>query len=125
VIKPALWMVGAGGGAWLAVSAAAPVNPEALYGLLGPLVSAVLSWVVVYRVWSANPARLTGAMMMSFGIKLLFFGGYLVVVVRGLELRPAPFMLSFAGFFIGLHLLEALFLKRLFAGAAHDEAAQA
>jgi hypothetical protein len=125
VIKPALWMIGAAVGAWLAVSAATPVNPEAFYGLLAPLVSAVVSWMVVYRVWSANPARLTGAMMIGFGLKLLFFGAYLVAVIRGLELRPAPFMLSFAGFFIGLHLLEALFLKRLFAGAAGRETAQA
>jgi len=31
-------------------------------------------------------------------------------------LRPAPFVVSFAGFFIALYLVEALLMRRLFAG---------
>ena len=35
-------------------------------------------------------------------------------MLRVLELRPAPFVVSFAGCFIALHAMEALFLRRLF-----------
>ena len=39
------------------------------------------------------------------------------IVLRVLGARPVPFVASFAGYFIALHLIEALYLKRLFAGA--------
>ncbi len=46
---------------------------------------------------------------------MVFFGGYVIVMVRVAAVRPIPFMVSFTGFFIGLYAMEALFLRRLFA----------
>ena len=46
---------------------------------------------------------------------MVFFGVYVVVMLRGVGVRPVPFVLSFAGFFIALHAMEALFLRQLFA----------
>ena len=37
-------------------------------------------------------------------------------MLRGIGLRLAPFAVSFSSYFIALHLVEALFLRRLFAG---------
>ena len=37
-----------------------------------------------------------------------------VVMLRVLDLRPVPFVVSFTGYFIALHTMEALFLRRLF-----------
>jgi hypothetical protein len=103
---------------WLTASAAAPVNPEAFFGMLGPLVSAIATWIVVFRTYTVAPERLTGVMVIGFGIKVLFFAAYLVAMLRGLELRPSTFVVSFAAFFIVLHLIEALFLKQLFAAGS-------
>ena len=36
-------------------------------------------------------------------------------MLRVLELRPLPFVVSFTGYFIALHVIEALFMRRLFA----------
>ena len=119
MIKPAAWMAGVSIAGWLIASAAAPVNPEAFFGMLGPLVSAIATWVVAFRTYAAAPERLTGVMVLGFGLKVLFFGAYLVAMLRGLELRPTAFVVSFAGFFIALHVIEALFLKRLFVAGAH------
>jgi hypothetical protein len=58
---------------------------------------------------------LTDVMVAGLAVKAVFFGVYVVVMLRGLDLRPAPFVGSFTGFFIALYGLEALFLKRLFA----------
>jgi hypothetical protein len=33
-----------------------------------------------------------------------------------LRVSPVPFAVSFSSYFIALHLVEALFLRRLFAG---------
>jgi hypothetical protein len=53
-------------------------------------------------------------MIGAFMGKLVFFGVYVAVVVGVLGARPVPFVASFAGYFIALHMIEALWLKRLF-----------
>ena len=123
-MTPLWWMTGGTVAAWLVVTAVAAamgasVHPELLAGLLGPLASAAATWVVVVRTWSSNPARLLGVMKAGFAAKMLFFGVYVVVALQPLGLRPMPFVVSFASAFITLHLAEALFLQRLFAGASH------
>jgi hypothetical protein len=52
-------------------------------------------------------------MVAALAVKMVFFGGYMVVVLRVLGMRPVPFIVSFAGYFIALHAMEALFLRRL------------
>jgi hypothetical protein len=100
-------------GVW--VVGGASVSPEAGYAVAGPLVATVGSWLVTARVHAADPGRVTAAMVGGFGVKALLFGVYVVAGVRGLGLRPLPFALSFAGFFVALYATEAFFLRRLFA----------
>jgi hypothetical protein len=115
-MTPLWWMSGLSLAAWLAASMWAPrtVNPEMFWGMAGPLVSASATWVVTARTYAAAPERLTQVMLLGFGVRVLFFGTYVVGMLRGLGLRPVPFAASFAGFFIALHVVEALFLRRLF-----------
>ena len=113
-MKPVAWMVGASVVSWLIASRVAGANPEVLYGMLGPLVVAALSWVVTERTYKANPERLTGVMVKGLGIKAIFFGAYVVGMLRVAELRPVPFVVSFTSYFIALHVIEALFMRRLF-----------
>ena len=56
-------------------------------------------------------------MVVGLGAKAILFAAYVVVMVRGVGVRPVPFVLSFAGFFIALYAMEAYFLRQLFAGA--------
>ena len=104
---------------WLIVAgvAGARANPEVLYGMLGPLAVASVSWMVTERTYTSSPERLTGVMVTGLVIKAVFFGAYVVVMLRVLALRPVPFVLSFTGYFIALHATEALFMRRLFADA--------
>lgn len=114
-MTPLAWMAGASLVSWLAVRAVggSAVHPEALYGMLGPLASACATWVAVERAHRAAPGRLTAVMIAGFALKMLFFGGYVAVMLRVLALRPVPFVVSFTGYFIALHAMEALFLRRL------------
>jgi len=108
-------MTGLCAGAWLVLVAVAPdLNPEALLGMLGPLVSALTTWVVVARA-VAVPERVTGVMVTGLAVKMVFFGVYVTGMLMGAGLRPVPFVLSFTGAFIALHAMEAVFLRRLFA----------
>lgn len=112
---PLLWMAGLSAAAWLVVVVVAPdLNPEALLGMLGPLVSALATWVVVARA-VAVPERVTGVMVTGLAVKMVFFGVYVAGMLMGAGLRPVPFVLSFTGAFIALHAMEAVFLRRLFA----------
>ena len=108
VLSAAL-IVAAGRGAYAA---------EVLFGMAGPLVETVASWVVADQVFRRRPERLTAVMITAFAGKLVFFGAYVAVMLKVLSLRPAPFVASFTAYFIALHFVEALALRRLFAGAA-------
>ena len=98
----------------MAASVAAPVNPEAFFGMLGPLVSAVATWIVAFRTWAAAPERLTGVMVDRLRRESVVLRDVSGGDASRAGLRPIVFVVSFAGFFIALHVIEALFLKRLF-----------
>ena len=114
-MKPALWMTAACVASWAVV---AVVDPSArvavLFGMLGPLVVAAGSWVVVERTFRQQPERLTATMIAAFGFKLVFFGAYVAVMLRVLEPPVIAFVTSFFSYFIGLYMMEAIYLRRLF-----------
>jgi len=87
---------------------------ELWLGMVAPLAVVSLTWILTVRVYKANPARITSLMVGAFAGKLVFFGAYVVVAVAVLGLQPVPFAISLTGYFIALHLIEALLLKRLF-----------
>jgi hypothetical protein len=114
-MKPVAWMSGASLASWLLVRVASDGqgDPETLFGMTGPLVAAVGSWVAYERAHRSNPGRLTNVMITALAVKMVFFGGYVVGMLRGLDLRPVPFVVSFAAYFIALHAIEAFFLRQL------------
>jgi hypothetical protein len=118
-MKPVAWMVGVSAATGLAalVTVARSVRIELLLGMLGPLLMACVTWVLAQRTYRRDPQALTGLMVTGFVFKMVFFGVYVAVMLRVLRLRPVPFMASFSSYFIALHLAEAAFLRRLFAGA--------
>ena len=118
-MKPGLVAAASGASAAAALAVAGPgYAPEILLGMFAPLAETIASWVVAEQVFRRRPERLTGVMITAFAGKLVFFGGYVAVMLKVLSLRPVPFMASFTAFFIALHVVEALALRRLFAGAA-------
>jgi hypothetical protein len=121
-MKPVAWMVAAGGAAWILVTAtlADRANPEAAWGIAGPLTVAVASWLAYIRAHQSAPERLTRVMITAFALKLMFFSVYVTAALRVLDLRPAPFALSFTSAFIALHAMEAFSLRRLVTGATRS-----
>jgi len=118
-MTPLWWMIGGAVASCAAVAVAAPgeSHPELVFGMLGPLASALVTWVVVRRTHRSAPERMTGVMMAGFAARMVFFGAYVVVMLRVLDLSAIPFVISFSGYFIALYATEALFLKRLLDGA--------
>ena len=114
------WMTGVSLGSWLAVLAVwgERANPEALFGMLGPLASACATWLAVLRTHRSAPERLMSVMTTGFVVKFVFFGAYVAVMLKLLSLRPVPFVFAFTSYFIALYAMQALFLKRLTYGPA-------
>jgi hypothetical protein len=117
-MKQVGWMAGGSVTAWLVVLAFVdrPSGVSLFFGMLGPLLPACVSWVMAERTYRQDPRALTGLMVAAFAFKLVFFGGYVALMLRVLHLRPVPFAVSFSSYFIALHFVEALCLQRLFAG---------
>ena len=110
-------MVGAGLLSWLGASLlfGSDTVTATLLGMAGPLVVAVTTWLMAEQTYRRNPQALTGLMIAGFVGKMVFFGAYVAVVIKGLSQPAVPFAVSFTGSFIALHFIEALALRRLFA----------
>lgn len=87
---------------------------EFLFGMLAPLVAASGTWLLTTWAYREHPEQLTGLMATSFILKMIFFAAYVAFMLRVMRLRPIPFVASFTGYFVGLYLMEALYMKRLF-----------
>ena len=115
-MKPIAYMAAAAITSW--VGAAVLVDPgtsfEIFFGMLGPLAAVSGTWLVAEWVYRERPEQLTSFMAAAFFVKMVFFGAYVAVMVLFMRLRPVPFVVSFTSYFIGLYLMEALYLKRLF-----------
>jgi hypothetical protein len=117
-MKAVAWM-GAASAAFALLAVAIAGRPsaiEVLLGMLAPLVAVSVSWVLTERTYKRDPQRLSGLMLNAFGAKMVFFGGYVAVMLTLVGVRPVPFVVSFTGYFIALYLTEALLMRRLFAG---------
>jgi hypothetical protein len=121
-MTPLWWMVAASVLSWLGVAALVGEsgNPEVSYGMAAPLAATAGTWVVTVHAYRWYPQRLTGVMVVGLGVKAVFFAAYVVLIMRVFEARPLPFVISFTAYFIGLYGMEALFLRRLFAGPMHS-----
>jgi hypothetical protein len=94
--------LGSGGEVWL--------------GMAAPLLVVIASWMIAARIYEREPERLTSVMMTAFAAKAVIFGAYCWLALGVLRVRPVPFAVSFAVYFIALYTAEAVCLQRLFAG---------
>lgn len=92
---------------------AAQAAPEVWLGMAGPLTAATASWVVMYRQHVRRAEGLTAVMIKAFALKMILFGGYVVAVIGSGLVRPIPFVISFTGYFLALHIIEAIGLRNL------------
>ncbi len=121
-MKEVAWMVGLSLIGWLAAwgLGGSSVGWAVGYGMLGPLLAACVSWVLFAHTYRRDPSALTGLMVGAFGLKFVFFGAYVAVLLKVVRVPPVPFVVSFSSYFIALHLFEAVCLKRLFSGPARS-----
>ena len=86
---------------------------EVWLGMIAPLIVVSGSWLVMKRVYRINPERLNSVMITAFAGKLAFFGLYVAFAIVVLAIQPVPFVLSLTSYFVALHMIEAILLKRM------------
>ena len=113
-MRAAIGMVFACVASW-ALLAMIPDGPGARdvgLGMAGPLVAAVGTWVMIERTVRVDPLRLMNRLLVGFVVKVVFFGVYVTLAIRGLSAAVRPFGFSFAAYFIVLQMVEAMLLRR-------------
>jgi hypothetical protein len=113
-LTPVWWMAAGSVCSALVLTAISSAGPAIWMGMIAPLAVAAISWVAMERVYRTHPERLNAVMLRAFAVKLIFFGVYVTLAIRVVRVEPVAFVLSLAGYFIVLHLMEALWMKRLF-----------
>jgi hypothetical protein len=93
------------------------VRAAVVLGMVAPLAAAAGSWIVIDHTYRQDPLRVTGVMFRALLAKAVFFLAYVVIVIRGLDVRPEPFAISLAAYFVALYAFEAFLLRRLFSRA--------
>ena len=56
---------------------------------------------------------MTKVLTAAFAAKVVFFGGYVILVVKAGWVSLNPFVVSFVSYFFALHIIEAIRLRRL------------
>jgi hypothetical protein len=85
---------------------------EIWFGMLGPALASVISWMAIERQRRLNPEKMLQCLIKSFAIKFLFFGLYIAVLIKTGTVRPGPFTGCFVFFYLALHAAEAFELRR-------------
>ena len=111
----AAWMTTGSMASWFVLTALVPGAPrtEWLWGMIGPLVAVAVSWIAIERAHRRDAGQVSAVLLKAFPLKALFFAGYVALALRGLGLRPTPFIASFACYFVALYAVEAFLLQRL------------
>jgi hypothetical protein len=87
----------------------------AFLGMVAPLVVGLATIRLVEHTVRTDLMRLTSRMTAAFAAKVVFYALYVFIVMGWLQAEPVPFTLSFAFYFMALHLTEALYFKTLLA----------
>ena len=113
-MTPAVWMIAASTGSALAAVLAVPAAAaEIVLGMAAPLLAVVATGILAERTFLSNPALLLPVMLKALIAKAIFFTSWLIVMLKGLELQPAPFAISFVTSFIALYTVQAVRFERL------------
>ena len=88
--------------------------PELFLGMIVPLVIGLLTVTKIQSIFTSDPGELTSFMMKSFIGKLVIYGVYMMGIVAFSPFNERPFIISFMGYFITLHVLEAFFIRSVF-----------
>ena len=82
-------------------------------GWLLPILAGTVTMFFIAEKQKKGSIALTKAIAKGFVLKMIYYGISILFLFKYSSFQPIPFVCSFSGFFIGLHILEAVIIKRI------------
>ena len=99
-------------GTWGLLSAAFPDYVKEIFlGMVLPWLISLISIVKTRSVYNLNPEKLIKHMTKAMLMKMVSYGILLVIIFTFISFNPLPFIISFTGYFLALHIIEAFTLR--------------
>ena len=86
---------------------------EIFLGLIGPVLVGFVTIFYMIKYSNSRAIRFNKMLVRGFAIKFIFYGVFIITIFTVYSFNPVPFMCSFAVSFIGLHMMEAIVLKKI------------
>ena len=84
---------------------------ELFLGWILPVLAGVATMYFVLGASKKDAQLVTKTIATGFVIKMVYYGVTILIAFKLYSFEPISFMCSFAGFFLGLHALEAVIVK--------------
>src|SRR5437870_12584811 len=106
-MKPIGAMAAAGAVSWsiAALVVDQRTGIEILFGMLGPLAATTATWALAERIYRRRDAAFTTVMATAFVAMIVFFGGYVAIMMVLGRLRPVPCVVCFTSYVIGVFFM--------------------
>ena len=99
-------------GTWGLLSAGLPeYGKEIFLGMFLPWIISLISISKTHSVYNINPEKLIKHMTKAMLMKMVSYGLLLVIIFTFISFNPLPFIISFTGYFLALHIIEAFTLR--------------
>ena len=99
-------------GTWGLLRAAFPYYVKELFlGMIIPWSISLISIAKTHSVYNLNPENLVKHMTKAMLIKMMSYGLLLIIIFNFISFNPLPFIISFTGYFLALHIIEAFTLR--------------
>ena len=86
---------------------------EIFLGLIGPVLVGFITIFYMIKYSNSRAIRFNRMLVRGFAIKFIFYGVFIITIFTVYSFKPVPFMCSFTVSFIGLHMMEAIVLKKI------------
>ena len=86
---------------------------EIFLGLVGPVLVGFITIFFMIKYSNSRAIRFNRMLVRGFAIKFIFYGVFIITIFTVYSFKPVPFMCSFTSSFIGLHMMEAIVLKKI------------
>ena len=99
-------------GTWGLLSAGFPdYGKEIFLGMFLPWIISLISISKTHSVYNIDPDKLIKQRTTAMLMKMLSYGLLLTIIFTFISFNPLPFIISFTGYFLALHIIEAFTLR--------------
>ena len=86
---------------------------EIFLGLLAPILVGYVTVFFMEKYSNMGMIYFNKMLIRGFALKFIFYGLFILTIFTVYSFNPIPFMCSFTVSFIGLHIVEAMILRKI------------